>query len=99
VAGGFVVWMVDSTVEGLGAIFWRFANGMSQDRMTVLTINGEVVVDEWLFRSARGSWSLLDVAGLTVRLAARSQHDPADREHARRRAELRAAHRRVPAPR
>jgi Carbohydrate binding module (family 6) len=70
VAGGFVEWTVSSPARLPTNMFWRFANGTDQDRTTTLTINGEVVTDEWLFRSSGASWSQWQTAGLTVWLDA-----------------------------
>jgi len=70
VAGGYVEWTVTAPVAGVYAVGWVFANATSQDRTTTLTINGTVVSDEWLFRSASGSWSTWLDAALSVTLVA-----------------------------
>ncbi|HLL69721.1 MAG TPA: CBM35 domain-containing protein [Micromonosporaceae bacterium] len=69
--GASVTWTVDAAVRDSVGIFWRFANGSMQDRTTVLTVNGTVVTNEWLFRGrGLGAWTRWDIAGLSVWLEA-----------------------------
>lgn len=68
--GSYVEWTVDVPAAGWYAVGWVTANATNQDRTTTLTINGDVVTTEWLFRSITGSWSRWTDSALTVPLAA-----------------------------
>jgi len=70
VAGAYVEWTVDVPSAGFYTIGWVFANATEQDRTTILTINGVVANEEWLFRSVSRSWTRWEETGATFQLDA-----------------------------